>query len=182
MMSNVLSHTLRISVFLSCIRSMRYAGASDKITVKDKTLKEESLYDWTTTSRNCKFYQIKDTSFFYDDISGSLVKDHLVKDVHNLTDKLIIFLLGWGWKKERDDDNFSTSTNMSKETGILKALWWYECFLPFSSSIRAGMMPDLANITAQESSMETVPIMITTSRMRSSSAEPKKPHITWPCN
>ena len=26
-MSKVLSHTLRISVFLSCMRSMRYAGA-----------------------------------------------------------------------------------------------------------------------------------------------------------
>lgn len=35
------------------------------------------------------------------------------------------------------------------------------------------MMPDLASMAAQESSMETVPIMITTSRIRSSSAEPE---------
>ena len=35
------------------------------------------------------------------------------------------------------------------------------------------MMPDLASMAAQESSMETVPIMITTSRIKSSSAEPK---------
>ena len=35
------------------------------------------------------------------------------------------------------------------------------------------MMTDMANMAAQESSMETVPIMITTSRMRSSSAEPE---------
>lgn len=34
-------------------------------------------------------------------------------------------------------------------------------------------MPDLANMAAQASSMETVPIIITTSRMRSSSAEPE---------
>lgn len=47
------------------------------------------------------------------------------------------------------------------------------CFLPLRSSIRAGMMPDLANMAAQESSMDTVPISITTSRIRSSSAEPK---------
>lgn len=43
--------------------------------------------------------------------------------------------------------------------------------LPFSSSMRAGMMPDFANMTAQASSMDTVPIIMTTSRMRSSSAE-----------
>lgn len=49
----------------------------------------------------------------------------------------------------------------------------YVCELPLSSSIRAGMMPDLANMAAQASSMETVPIIITTSRMRSSSAEPE---------
>jgi hypothetical protein len=29
MISNVLSQTFRISLFLSCIRSMRYAGASE---------------------------------------------------------------------------------------------------------------------------------------------------------
>lgn len=46
------------------------------------------------------------------------------------------------------------------------------CVLPFSSSMSAGMMPDLANMAAQASSMETVPIIITTSRMRSSSAVP----------
>lgn len=34
------------------------------------------------------------------------------------------------------------------------------------------MIPDLASKAAQESSMETVPIMITTSKTRSSSAEP----------
>lgn len=45
-------------------------------------------------------------------------------------------------------------------------------FSPLSSSMRAGMMPDLANMAAHDSSMDTVPIMITTSRMRSSSAEP----------
>lgn len=45
-------------------------------------------------------------------------------------------------------------------------------FLPLSSSMSAGMMPDLASMAAQESSTDTVPIMITTSRMRSSSAEP----------
>lgn len=33
-------------------------------------------------------------------------------------------------------------------------------------------MPDLAIMAAQEPSMDTVPIMITTSRIRSSSAEP----------
>lgn len=38
--------------------------------------------------------------------------------------------------------------------------------------MRAGMMPDLANMAAQESSTETVPIRMTTSRIRSSSAEP----------
>lgn len=36
-------------------------------------------------------------------------------------------------------------------------------------------MPDLANMAAQASSMETVPIIITTSRIRSSSAEPETP-------
>lgn len=45
--------------------------------------------------------------------------------------------------------------------------------LPLSSSISAGMMPDLANMAAQESSIETVPIIITTSSTRSSSAEPE---------
>lgn len=35
------------------------------------------------------------------------------------------------------------------------------------------MIPDLANMAAQESSMDTVPISITTSRIRSSSEEPK---------
>lgn len=33
-------------------------------------------------------------------------------------------------------------------------------------------MPDLASMAAHESSMDTVPIIITTSSMRSSSAEP----------
>lgn len=36
----------------------------------------------------------------------------------------------------------------------------------------AGMIPDLASRAAQESSIETVPIIITTSKTRSSSAEP----------
>lgn len=35
-------------------------------------------------------------------------------------------------------------------------------------------MPDLASRAAQESSIETVPIIITTSKTRSSSAEPGK--------
>jgi len=39
----------------------------------------------------------------------------------------------------------------------------------------AGMIPDLASRAAQESSIETVPIIITTSKTRSSSAEPAKP-------
>lgn len=51
-------------------------------------------------------------------------------------------------------------------------IWNNTPVLPLSSSIRARMMPDLANMAAQASSMETVPIIITTSRMRSSSAEP----------
>lgn len=38
----------------------------------------------------------------------------------------------------------------------------------------AGMIPDLASKAAQESSIETVPIIITTSKTRSSSAEPAK--------
>lgn len=38
----------------------------------------------------------------------------------------------------------------------------------------AGMIPDLASRAAQESSIETVPIIITTSKTRSSSAEPGK--------
>lgn len=38
--------------------------------------------------------------------------------------------------------------------------------------MRAGMIPDLASRAAQESSIETVPIIITTSKTRSSSAEP----------
>lgn len=48
----------------------------------------------------------------------------------------------------------------------------FAAVLPLSNSMRAGMMPDLASMAAQASSMETVPIIITTSRMRSSSAEP----------
>lgn len=36
------------------------------------------------------------------------------------------------------------------------------------------MIPDLASRAAQESSIETVPIIITTSKTRSSSAEPGK--------
>lgn len=36
------------------------------------------------------------------------------------------------------------------------------------------MIPDLARRAAQESSMDTVPIIITTSKTRSSSAEPGK--------
>lgn len=36
------------------------------------------------------------------------------------------------------------------------------------------MIPDLASKAAQESSIETVPIIITTSKTRSSSAEPAK--------
>lgn len=44
--------------------------------------------------------------------------------------------------------------------------------LPLSSSMSAAMMPVFANMAAQAESMETVPIMITTSRIRSSSAVP----------
>lgn len=44
--------------------------------------------------------------------------------------------------------------------------------IPFRSSMSAGMIPDLASRAAQESSIETVPIIITTSKTRSSSAEP----------
>ena len=36
----------------------------------------------------------KDTGVFDDDITGSLVKHHLIEDVDNLTHKLIILLLG----------------------------------------------------------------------------------------
>lgn len=46
--------------------------------------------------------------------------------------------------------------------------------IPFRSSMSAGMIPDLASRAAQESSIETVPIIITTSKTRSSSAEPGK--------
>lgn len=46
--------------------------------------------------------------------------------------------------------------------------------LPFSSSMSAGIIPDLASNAAQESSMDTVPIIITTSKTRSSSAAPNK--------
>ena len=46
--------------------------------------------------------------------------------------------------------------------------------VPLRSSMSAGMIPDLASRAAQESSMETVPIIITTSKTRSSSAEPAK--------
>lgn len=38
----------------------------------------------------------------------------------------------------------------------------------------AGIIPDLASNAAQESSMDTVPIIITTSKTRSSSAAPNK--------
>lgn len=37
----------------------------------------------------------QDTGLFDDDISRSLVKNHLIKNVHNLTNKLIVFLLSW---------------------------------------------------------------------------------------
>lgn len=36
----------------------------------------------------------QDTGLFDDDVSCSLVKHHLIKNVHDLTHKLIIFLLG----------------------------------------------------------------------------------------
>lgn len=61
--------------------------------------------------------------------------------------------------------------------------------IPFRSSMSAGMIPDLASRAAQESSIETVPIIITTSKTRSSSAEPgrqkaesvtsSKPLVFW---
>ena len=38
----------------------------------------------------------------------------------------------------------------------------------------AGIIPDLASNAAQESSIDTVPIIITTSKTRSSSAAPVK--------
>lgn len=37
----------------------------------------------------------QDTGLFDDDISCGLVKHHLIKNVHDLTNKLIIFLLSW---------------------------------------------------------------------------------------
>lgn len=36
----------------------------------------------------------KDTGVFDDDVSGRLVKHHLIEDVDNLTHKLVILLLG----------------------------------------------------------------------------------------
>lgn len=51
--------------------------------------------------------------------------------------------------------------------------------LPFNKSISIWMMPSLANTVAHSSSNDTVPIKITTSRTRSSSATPVTRRYDW---
>lgn len=51
MISRVLSQTLRISAFLSCIRSIRYAGASAKLLLRRKTFVSPSQ-PWVLQSAN----------------------------------------------------------------------------------------------------------------------------------
>lgn len=52
--------------------------------------------------------------------------------------------------------------------------------LPFNKSISIWMMPSLANTVTHSSSNDTVPIKITTSRTRSSSATPvTRRYFTW---
>lgn len=82
---------------------------------------------------------VKDTGVFDDGVSRRLVKYHLVEDVDNLTHKLVVLLLSCTQHKWQ----------ISSDTIVLQCDGRCECVLPFSSSISAVMMPDLANMAAQ---------------------------------
>lgn len=115
----------------------------------------------------------KDTRVLDDDVPGGFVEDHLVEDVDDLAHKLVVLLLGCGGTNK---DSVNTNPALLESIYLFRMkrveVQFRVCLSPLSSSIRAGMIPDLASMAAHESSMDTVPIMITTSRIRSSSAEP----------